>query len=57
MARKTEKEFTVVAHNNSESNRYIGAVTLNGKPYNNSVIHYDDIMAGGTLELEMTAKK
>ena len=51
------KEFTVVAHNNSESNRYIGAVTLNGKPYNNSVIHYDDIMAGGTLELEMTAKK
>lgn len=51
------KEFTVIAHNNSANNRYIGAVKLNGKPYDSSVISYDDIMAGGTLELEMTAKK
>lgn len=51
------KKFTVIAHNNSDANRYVGAATLNGRPYDSPVIRYADIMAGGTLVLEMTDRE
>lgn len=51
------KEFTVDVRNNSADNRYIGAVRLNGKPYDSHLLHYDDIMSGGVLEIEMTSAK
>ncbi|GEP92128.1 alpha-1,2-mannosidase, putative [Chitinophaga terrae (ex Kim and Jung 2007)] len=47
------KTFTVVAKNNSANNKYIQSMTLNGKPYTNHAIRYEDIAAGGVLELTM----
>lgn len=48
------RKFTVIAHNNSKENIYIKAATLNGKPLEGTSITYDQIKAGGTLELTMT---
>ena len=47
------RKFTVVANNNSEQNKYIQAITLNGKPYSLPFIDYKDIMSGGKLIFEM----
>lgn len=47
------KPFTVIAHGASEENIYIQSIKLNGVPYDKYYLHHDDIMAGGTLELEM----
>ena len=46
-------KFTVTAKNNSDANRYITRVTLNGKAYTKGYIRHEDIMAGGELILEM----
>ncbi len=48
------KTFRIEARNNSKENKYIAAIYLNGKPYTENHITYDDIMAGGLLEYEMT---
>jgi len=48
--------FTITAHNNSAGNKYIQSVKLNGQPYSKSYIDFQDIAAGGTLELEMGAQ-
>ncbi|MDE1192996.1 MAG: GH92 family glycosyl hydrolase [Arachidicoccus sp.] len=48
--------FTVIARNNSSSNIYIQSAKLNGKPYNKCFLDYKDIVAGGTLELQMCDK-
>lgn len=48
--------FNVIAQNNSERNRYIQSVTLNGKPYAKGYIEHKDITAGGTLVLNMGAE-
>jgi putative alpha-1,2-mannosidase len=45
--------FNVIAQNNSDRNRYIQSVTLNGKPYSKGYIEYKDITAGSTLVLNM----
>ena len=47
------KTFKVVAENNSDANRYIQRVFLNGKPYTKPYIDYADIMAGGELRFVM----
>jgi len=47
------KVFTIIANNNSEENVYIQSATLNGRPYNKSWLHHDDIMRGSTLVFEM----
>lgn len=47
------KTFEVVAQNNSKENIYIQSVLLNGKPYNNSYIMYEDVMKGGNLTFVM----
>ena len=47
------KTFTVIANNNSETNRYIQSAKLNGKEYNNSYILHDEIINGGLLEFYM----
>jgi len=49
------KIFTMIAHNLSETNKYVNSVKLNGKEVTGYVITYDDIMHGGTLEFEMKA--
>ncbi|MDD3039299.1 GH92 family glycosyl hydrolase [Bacteroides sp.] len=50
------KVFTVEALNNSKENIYIQQVYLNGKPYNQSYILYDDIINGSTLKFVMGKK-
>jgi predicted alpha-1,2-mannosidase len=48
------KAFTVVARNNSAENVYIQSAKLNGQPLNRAWLTYEEITAGGTLELEMS---
>lgn len=52
----TKTPFTIRAFNNSASNIYIQQARLNGKPLNHCWLDYQDIMQGGTLELEMGAQ-
>lgn len=47
------KTFTITAKGNSDENRYIQRVYLNGRPYTKNYIGYADIMAGGELCFEM----
>ena len=48
--------FRIVARGLSDKKCYIRSITLNGKPYPYSAIRHKDIVAGGTLVLEMTDK-
>ena len=47
------KAFRIVAEGNSDSNRYIQRVYLNGRPYTKPYVEYRDIMAGGELRFVM----
>ncbi|MFI3317547.1 MAG: glycoside hydrolase domain-containing protein [Rikenellaceae bacterium] len=46
-------QFTIIAHNNSEENRYIQSVKLNGEAYDKFYIDFADIAKGGVLEFQM----
>lgn len=46
--------FTVIAQNNSMTNKYIQSVKLNGKELTKPMITHDDLAGGGTLVLEMS---
>ena len=46
--------FKVIARNNSPGNVYVKWAKLNGRILSEPRITYEDIMAGGTLEFEMT---
>ncbi|MCZ2222721.1 MAG: GH92 family glycosyl hydrolase [Chitinophagales bacterium] len=48
--------FRVVVKNESEKNKYIKQVTLNGEVYNKSFIKHSDIMKGGVLEITLDAE-
>jgi predicted alpha-1,2-mannosidase len=48
--------FSIIAKNNSASNIYIQSAKLNGKAYSKCYLDYEDIAAGGMLELSMGAK-
>lgn len=48
-----DRTFTIRAKNNSQENIYVQSVKLNGKPYTKSYLMYQDIVKGGTLDLEM----
>ena len=47
------KIFTIVAKNASWSNKYIQSAKLNGQPCNKTWFTHNDIVSGGTLELNM----
>ncbi|MDR2087476.1 MAG: GH92 family glycosyl hydrolase [Dysgonamonadaceae bacterium] len=47
------KTFTITAKNNSKENMYIQSIRLNGKPYTEYYIDFQDIIKGGTLEFVM----
>jgi predicted alpha-1,2-mannosidase len=51
------KSFTVQANNQSEENKYIQSVRLNGENYEFSYIEHQDIMKGGSLVFEMTNER
>ncbi len=50
------KTFIIEARDNSADNIYIQWARLNGKPYPNAFVTYDDIMRGGKLTLQMDNK-
>ena len=45
--------FTINVNGNSDSNRYIQSISLNGAPYTKGYICHDDIAAGGEMTIEM----
>ena len=45
--------FTITALNNSDTNRYIQSITLNGAPIERGYITHDEIAAGGELVITM----
>jgi putative alpha-1,2-mannosidase len=47
------KNFSIICKNNSPENIYVQSAKLNGKTYTKSYIMYQDMMKGGTLELQM----
>ena len=49
------RSFTVVAEGLSPANRYVGVVTLNGRPLDKSVVRDADIRAGGEMRFTMQA--
>ena len=49
------KTLTVIAKNFSKENKYVKSVTFNGKTLDKTIEHAD-LMAGGELVFEMTAK-
>ncbi|WP_404336250.1 GH92 family glycosyl hydrolase [Sphingomonas sp. MMS12-HWE2-04] len=49
------KRFTVIADGLSDANRYVGKVTLNGKPLDRVYLRHDEIVRGGELRFTMRA--
>ena len=49
--------FRIIAENNSNDNRYIQSVSLNGKTYDKGYIEHKDIANGGTLTFRMGPQK
>lgn len=49
------KRFTVRAEQLSEANRYVGRVTLNGRPLARSYLKHEELSAGGELVFTMQA--
>jgi len=45
--------FTITTKHNSPTNVYIQSATLNGQPLNRCWLDYKEIVAGGSLELEL----
>lgn len=50
------KLFRVLAPKVSAENVYVKGVKLNGKPYSKAYITHADVMNGGTIEFEMSAR-
>jgi predicted alpha-1,2-mannosidase len=50
------KSFTIKTSNNSETNVYIQSAKLNGEQIERCYLQYDEIISGGTLEIEMGAE-
>ena len=47
------KTFSIVANNNSGTNKYIQSARLNGKELTKPLFTHEDLVKGGTLVLEM----
>ena len=48
------KDFTVIAENISDANKYVESVTLNGNVLDRNYITHDEIINGGELHFIMT---
>lgn len=51
-----DRSFRIVAHDNSDENRYILRAALDGEPLTRSYLTYEEIVRGGVLELWMGAE-
>ena len=50
------KEFSIIAKNYAENNKYIQSATLNGKDWNKPWFSHSELVKGGILEFVMGAK-
>ena len=50
------KTFTIIADKSSRKNKYIQSATLNGKPLTSLSFTHEELLNGGTLQLEMGEK-
>ena len=50
-----QKTTKIIAKNNSEQNKYIQSVTVNGKELDTPIISHSDLVSGGTIVFEMGA--
>ncbi|MBE7177341.1 MAG: GH92 family glycosyl hydrolase [Mucilaginibacter polytrichastri] len=50
------KKFVINAKNNSATNVYIKSAKLNGRSYDKTLLHYADLVKGGTFDLQMSAQ-
>ncbi len=50
------KTVVINAPENSDKNRYVGKMTLNGKDYTKNYITYEDLLKGSTIHFLMTDK-
>ena len=48
--------FTIITEGNSDENRYIQSITLNGKAYTKGYLEHKDLAAGGELVIKMGAE-
>ena len=48
-----KKKFTIIAHNNSRTNKYVQNIRLDGVLLESPFFMHSDIMKGGQLEIEM----
>ncbi|MES2277869.1 MAG: GH92 family glycosyl hydrolase [Bacteroidota bacterium] len=53
---QNNKQFTMIAHNCSVINKYIQSAKMNGQALNTPWFSHQQLMNGGTLELEMGPK-
>jgi len=51
-----KKTLIIKASNNSEDNRYIESMRINGKMINRNYIFHDEIISGGKIEFRMSPK-
>lgn len=51
-----EKTFTIESRDNGQYNVYVKSRTLNGKPFTAATIPHDTIMAGGTMQAQMSSR-
>jgi predicted alpha-1,2-mannosidase len=50
------RRLVINAHDNSRENRYIGAMTVNGKAYNRNYLEHDMLMEGGEISFQMQSQ-
>lgn len=51
-----DRHLRLCTTNNSVKNRYIGAMTFNGVPYNHNYVDHDVLLKGGVIHYEMQTK-
>ncbi|NML66956.1 glycoside hydrolase family 92 protein [Hymenobacter sp. RP-2-7] len=49
------KDVVLNAPQNSDANRYVNQLTINGQPYDKNYLTYEDLLKGATLDYEMSA--
>ncbi len=52
---KNGKDFIVKVYDNSRKNKYVKSIKLNGKNLDQPFFSHADLVAGGTLEIQMSA--
>lgn len=55
IATPSGNDFTVIAENISEDNKYVESVSLNGKTLDRNYLTHEEIIAGGELRFVMSA--